>query len=108
MSPKAHLPTVPTLLPLFLILQWLTSLDWFTDTELVSDLYQFTGTHTCRHFSLSLPLAQNSTGTLATHCRFNFARSMHNELAMTIILEFPTSVFTRPAWEPCSRPGREP
>ena len=84
MSPTAHLPTVSTLL---LILQWITA--WYTDTAIV--FYQFTGTQTCRHTSLSLPLAQD-TDFLATHCRFNFACSMHNELAVTIILEFPTSV----------------
>ena len=91
MSPTAHLPTVPTLLPLLLILQWLTSLDWFTDTAFVNDLYQFTGTHTCRHTSLSLPLAQNSTASLASHYGFHFAAASActNEFTiamMTIIL----------------------
>ena len=41
MSPTAHVPTVPTLLPL-LLLQWLVVLDWPTDTESINDLYQFT------------------------------------------------------------------
>ena len=88
MSPNAHLPTVPTLLPLLLILQWLTPLDWSTD----NGLYQFTGTQTCRHTSLSLPLAQNSTASLAIHYGLNFACSMHKALAMTIVLEFPPRV----------------
>ena len=92
MSPSSMVPmpigilldNVPTLL---LILQWVTA--WYIDTAIV--FYQFIGTQTCRHTSLSLPLAQD-TDFLATQCRFNFACSMHNELAVTIILEFPTSV----------------
>ena len=101
MNPTSHLPTVPTLLPVFvptwllLILQWLTSLDWSTVTE----LYQFTGTDTCRHTALSLPLAQNSTASLATNYGFHFAAASActNEITiamMTVILaQVPLRVF---------------
>ena len=100
MSPSSMAPvpigtlpdTVPTLLPMLLILQWLISLDWFTDTEFVNDLYQFTGTDTCRHTSLSLPLAQD-TDFLATYCR-SFCICMHNfaTIMMATLVQVPPSV----------------
>ena len=91
--PIGTLPdTVPTLLPMLLILQWLISLDWFTDTEFVNDLYQFTGTDTCRHTSLSLPLAQD-TDFFATYCR-SFCICMHNfaTIMMATLVQVPPSV----------------
>ena len=99
MSPTAHLPTVPTLLPLLLILQWFTTLDWFTDTEFVNDLDQVTGTRTCRHTFLSLPLAQNSTASLATHYGFHFAAApaCTNDFTIAmvtiILVQVPPRVF---------------
>ena len=85
MNPTAHLPIVPTLL---LILQWLTSLDWSTD----NDLYQLTGTQTCRHTSLSLPLAQD-TDFFAAYCR-SFCVCMHNvaTIMMATLVQVPSSV----------------
>ena len=48
--------------------------------------YQFTGTDTCRHTSLSLPLAENSTASLATHYGFHCAACiMHNAFTIAMI-----------------------
>ena len=89
MSPSSNtLPdTVPIILPLLVILQWLTAKDWSYDTATVNDLYQFTGTHTCRHTSLSLTHLAQFTASLATDCGFYFAACiMHNASTIAIIM----------------------
>ena len=92
MSPTAHLPTVPTLL---LILQWITA--WYSDTAIV--VYQLTGTPTCRHTSLSLPLAQFTAASLslATYYRFNFAAASTNAAIMAIMTIVTTTLAQVPS-----------
>ena len=125
MSPMsmAHVPntgtlpdTVPTVLPVpdkrlisliaftvlgfSTILHWQFSLDWSYDTATVNDLYQFTGTHTCRHTSFSLThLAQFAAFlSLTTHYGIHFvtAAACTNAFTMAIItitlVQVPTSV----------------
>ena len=100
MSPSSNtLPdTVPTL-PLLVILHWLTAKDWSCDTATVNDLYQFTGTHTCRHTSLSLTHLAQFTASffLATCYRFNVAAACINAtiiimIVVAILEQVPTSV----------------
>ena len=87
-------------LGLFTILQWLIcQLDWSIDTEFVNDLYQFTGTHTCRHTSLSLTRLAQFTASffLATCYRFNVAAACINAtiiimIVVAILEQVPTSV----------------
>ena len=73
-----------------------TILEWPNDTESVNDLYQLTGTHTCRHTSLSLPLVQNSIVFFVAFCVFVAAASACTHvLTIAIITTVLASVPSR-------------
>ena len=83
-------------LGLFTILQWLTAKDWSYDTATVNDLYQFTGTHTCRHTLSLTHLAQfTASFFLTTYYRFNFAAACTNATITTIMVATLASVPSR-------------